>query len=214
MLNEILRYADSEVPAKYVAVRDIIKPLIARGEKAIVWACYIANIKQLQEYLASQGIESRTLYGATPIAGDDINEDDEDYSLTREAIVKGFHDLNSSYKVIIANPFAVAESISLHKACHNAIYLERSFNAAHFLQSKDRIHRYGLAADVVTNYYYLLSADSVDLTIHERLAEKERRLLEIIESMPIPLFDNTLEDGGDDDIKAVLRDYARRTKAK
>ena len=92
--------------------------------------------------------------------------------------------------------------------------MERSFNAAHFMQSKDRIHRYGLKEDVVTNYYYLLSADSVDITIHERLAEKERRLLEIIESMPIPLFDNTLEDGGDDDIKAVLRDYARRTKAK
>lgn len=82
------------------------------------------------------------------------------------------------------------------------------------MQSKDRIHRYGLGEDVITNYYYLLSADSVDLTIHERLAEKERRLLDIIESMPIPLFDNTLEDGGDDDIKAVLRDYARRTKAK
>jgi hypothetical protein len=37
--------------------------------------------------------------------------------------------------------------------------------------------------------------------------------LEIIESMPIPLFDNSLEEGGDDDIKAVLRDYARRVKA-
>jgi len=214
MLNEILRYSDTEVPAKYLAVKNILEQLIARGEKAIVWACYIENIRQLGDYLSSQGIETRSLYGATPIAGEDINEDDEDYSLTRESIVKEFHNPDSSYKVIIANPFAVAESISLHKACHNAIYLERSFNAAHFLQSKDRIHRYGLGDDVVTNYYYLLSAGSVDLTIHERLAEKERRLLEIIESMPIPLFDNTSEDGGDDDVKAVLRDYARRTKAK
>lgn len=214
MLNEILRYADTEIPAKYVAIKDILQEIIVRGEKAIVWACYIENIKQLSAYLDSQGIETRTLYGATPIAGDDISEDDEEYSNTREFIVREFHKPDSSYKVIIANPFAVAESISLHKACHNAIYLERSFNAAHFLQSKDRIHRYGLSADVVTNYYYLLSVDSVDLTIHERLAEKERRLLEIIESMPIPLFENTLLDGGNDDIKAVLRDYARRTKAK
>ncbi|MDR0750975.1 MAG: hypothetical protein LBF12_00080 [Christensenellaceae bacterium] len=164
-------------------------------------------------YLSSQGIESKTIYGATPIADENINEEDEEYSLTREFVVKEFHKPDSTYKVIIANPFAVAESISLHKACHNAIYLERSFNAAHFLQSKDRIHRYGLMPNVVTNYYYLLSADSIDLTIHERLAEKERRLLKIIESMPIPLFDNTLEGSGDDDIKAVLRDYARRTKA-
>lgn len=214
MISEILRYSDAEIPAKYIAVKDVLQPIIARGEKAIVWACYIKNIELLQDYLRSQGIESRILYGATPVAGDGINEDDEEYSNTREAIVKEFHRADCPYNVIIANPFAVAESISLHKACHNAIYLERSFNAAHFMQSKDRIHRYGLGEDVITNYYYLLSADSVDLTIHERLAEKERRLLDIIESMPIPLFDNTLEDGGDDDIKAVLRDYARRTKAK
>ena len=214
MLNEILRYSSTEVPAKYIKAKDLLQEIIARGEKAIIWACYIENIQQLQIYLHSQGIECRTLYGATPIAGDDIDESNPDYEYTREAIVKEFHNLNSSYKVIIANPFAVSESISLHKACHNAIYLERSFNAAHFIQSKDRIHRYGLANDVVTNYYYLLSADSVDLTIHERLAEKERRLLDIIESMPIPLFNNIIEDSGDEDVKAVLRDYARRTKTK
>lgn len=211
MLSEIAHYADAEVPAKYVAVRDLVRDIIARGEKVIVWACYIKNIELLRNYLESQGIETRTLYGATPVAGDSITEEDEAYNLTREAIVKEFHNPNSTFKVIIANPFAVAESISLHKACHNAIYMERSFNAAHFLQSKDRIHRYGLPQGVVTNYYYLLSEDSVDLTIHQRLEDKERRLLEIIESMPIPLFDN-MTDGGDEDVKAVLRDYARRIK--
>lgn len=213
MLNEILRYSDTEIPAKYEAAKNIITDIIARGEKVIVWACYIRNIELFSDYLHSQGIDSRILYGATPIAGDGISEDDEEYTLTREYIVKEFHKDDCPYRVIIANPFAVAESISLHKACHNAIYMERSFNAAHFLQSKDRIHRYGLKDNVVTNYYYLISSDSIDLTIHERLAEKERRLLEIIESMPIPLFDNNLEAGGDEDIKAVLRDYARRTKA-
>jgi SNF2 family DNA or RNA helicase len=212
MLNEILRYSDVEIPAKYIAIVDLLQRIIARGEKAIIWACYIKNIEMLRDYLHLQGIDSRILYGATPVAGDGISEDDEEYSITRESIVREFHRIDSPFKVIIANPFAVAESISLHKACHNAIYMERSFNAAHFLQSKDRIHRYGLGTDVVTNYYYLLSADSVDLAIHDRLAEKERRLLDIIESMPIPLFDNSLEEGGDDDIKAVLRDYARRSK--
>lgn len=211
MLNEIAHYTDMETPAKYVAVRDLIQDIIARGEKAIVWACYIKNIELLRDYLASQGIEARTLYGATPVAGNSVSEEDEAYNLTREAIVKEFHDPNSSFKVIIANPFAVAESISLHKACHNAIYMERSFNAAHFLQSKDRIHRYGLPQGVVTNYYYILSEESIDLTIHQRLEDKEARLLEIIESMPIPLFDN-ITDSGDEDVKAVLRDYARRIK--
>lgn len=212
MLKEILKYSENEIPAKYEKVRDIIRGIIDDGGKVIVWACYIKNIEMLSKYLEGQGIETRTLYGATPIAGDDLTEEDEEYSLTREAIVKEFHNPNSSFKVIIANPFAVSESISLHKACHNAIYLERSFNAAHFLQSKDRIHRYGLKADVETHYYYLVSNDSVDNTIHTRLQEKEQRLMEIIERMPIPLFDSYLSDDGDEDIKAVLRDYARRTK--
>lgn len=212
MLKEILRYSSKEIPAKYEKAKEIIDKIIADGGKVIVWACYIKNIEMLRSYLESQGIECRTLYGATPIAGDDISEEDEDYSLTREAIVKEFHNPDSSFKVIIANPFAVSESISLHKACHNAIYLERSFNAAHFLQSKDRIHRYGLKEGIETHYYYLVSADSIDGTIHQRLYDKEQRLLEIIESMPIPLFDNYLDSDGDEDIKAVLRDYAKRAK--
>lgn len=212
MLKEILKYSTNEIPAKYEKAKEIIEKIISDGGKVIVWACYIKNIELLKEYLEGNGIPVRTLYGATPIAGDDISEEDEEYSLTREAIVKEFHNPDSSFKVIIANPFAVSESISLHKACHNAIYLERSFNAAHFLQSKDRIHRYGLKEGTETHYYYLVSNDSVDETVHQRLIDKERRLMEIIESMPIPLFDNFLDTDGDEDIKAVLRDYAKRTK--
>ena len=149
------------------------------------------------------------MYGATPVASGEENEDDVD---TREKIIAEFHEDNSSFKVIIANPFAVSESISLHKACHNAIYMERSFNAAHFIQSKDRIHRYGLPAGTVTNYYYLLSEDSIDGVIHDRLIEKENRLRDIIESMPIPLFENVGLETGDDDIKALISEYVNRTK--
>ncbi|OQB13023.1 MAG: hypothetical protein BWY15_01987 [Firmicutes bacterium ADurb.Bin193] len=212
MINEILRYNESETPAKYEAVKDLITAIINRGEKVVVWACYIRNLEMFHAYLSESGIDSRILYGATPVAGDGISEDDEQYENTREAIIKQFHSPDSPFNVIIANPFAVSESISLHKACHNAIYMERTFNAAHFLQSKDRVHRYGLLPNTDTNYYYFLSKDSIDRVIHERLIEKERRLLDIIESMPIPLFDNASENGGNEDIKAVLRDYAKRTK--
>ena len=132
--------------------------------------------------------------------------------MTRERIVREFQQDNCQFKVIIANPFAVSESISLHKACHNAIYLERSFNAAHFVQSKDRIHRYGLPLGTKTNYYYIISRNSIDETIDSRLIEKERRMTEIMESQPIPLFDNIDSNLGDDDIKALIKDYVRRTK--
>lgn len=100
----------------------------------------------------------------------------------------------------------------MHKVCHNAIYIERSFNAAHFIQSKDRIHRYGLKTGTETNYYYLLSEDSVDQVINDRLIAKETRLREIIESMPIPLFDNAELETGDEDITALIAEYVNRTK--
>ena len=90
--------------------------------------------------------------------------------------------------------------------------MERTFNAAHFVQSKDRIHRYGLPPGTKTNYYYILSRDSIDETIDIRLFEKEHRMTEIMESMPIPLFNNIADDVGDEDIKALIRDYVRRTK--
>ena len=38
-------------------------------------------------------------------------------------------------------------------------------------------------------------------------------MLELIENMPIPLFDN-VTDEGDNDIKAIMNDYVKRTARK
>lgn len=210
VLKSILDYEANEVPAKYAAVKQLVDDILSSNGKVVIWATFIHTIHGLKRYLESQGIPCQELYGATPVEKEGI--EDDDFVLTREKIVKVFQNPDCPFKVIIANPFAVAESISLHKACHNAIYIERSFNAAHFVQSKDRIHRYGLGPDTVTNYYYVLSRDTVDETIDARLTEKERRMTEIMESMPIPLFNNISEDLGDEDIKALIKDYVRRTK--
>lgn len=206
-----MTFYDGTIPSKFKECLNLVRRLIDNGEKVVIWTIFIKNIESLQEYLNSNGIQCRILYGATPVAEGSM--EDDAYSRTREGIVKEFNNPDSKFKVIIANPFAVAESISLHKACHNAIYLERSFNCAHYLQSKDRIHRYGLPANTITNYYYILSKDSVDETIHNRLALKEQRMLELIENMPIPLFDN-VTDEGDNDIKAIMNDYVKRTARK
>ena len=210
VLKSILDYEANEVPAKYVAAKQLVDDILASNGKVVIWATFIHTIHDLKQYLESQGIPCQELYGATPVERESL--DDDEFIFTREKIVKAFQHPDCPFKVIIANPFAVAESISLHKACHNAIYIERSFNAAHFVQSKDRIHRYGLEPNTVTNYYYILSRDTVDETIDTRLAEKERRMTDIMENMTIPLFDNISENLGDEDIKALIRDYVRRTK--
>ncbi|OQB54047.1 MAG: hypothetical protein BWX97_00123 [Firmicutes bacterium ADurb.Bin146] len=210
VMKLIMGYETDEIPSKYIAVKQLVDKILSANGKVVVWATFIHTIHGLKYYLESCGIQCQELYGATPIEREGI--DDDDFVLTREKIIRDFQQKNCPFKVIIANPFAVSESISLHKACHNAIYIERSFNAAHFVQSKDRIHRYGLKPDTVTNYYYVLSKDSIDETIDTRLAEKEHRMIEIMESMPIPLFDNISADLGNEDIKVLIRDYVRRTK--
>lgn len=209
-INELKKFVSHEIPNKFIKAGEITKKIIEEGGRVIIWANFIRNIERMKTYLDHLGIPSKQLYGATPVEGSDNNA--ELLNETRESIVREFNSKSSSFSVIIANPFAVAESISLHKMCHNAIYLERSFNAAHFIQSKDRIHRYGLPAGTITKYYYLVSTNSIDETVNTRLNLKEERLNQIMESMPIPLFDNTLVAGGIDDIKAIIADYESRAK--
>lgn len=212
VLSVIGKYEKIEIPEKYIAVKNLTKRIIDEGGKVVIWATFIHTILALKEFLLQNGVKCQTLYGAIPVEKGSLDDEREDQIITREKIVREFQEPDCPYKVIIANPFAVAESISLHKACHNAIYMERSFNAAHFVQSKDRIHRYGLKSGTRTNYYFVLSKDSIDETIDARLTEKEKRMTEIMESMPIPLFDNVADGLGDEDIKALIRDYVRRTK--
>jgi SNF2 family DNA or RNA helicase len=208
IMEKILSYYDLETPNKFIVAGEKVRIIIEANEKVIVWSVFIQNILDFQEYLSSIGIKAKVLYGATPV---EQNEPDENIE-TRESIVREFHSEDCSYSVIIANPFAVAESISLHKACHNAIYLERSFNAAHFLQSKDRIHRYGLKEEDEINYYYILSDNNTDHTIHQRLETKVARMMQIIENEPIPLFKRITDDTeGADDIKALIDNYVNKS---
>lgn len=210
LMNEVVNQYDELIPPKFIKCYELVDEIVnQRKEKVIIWANFIGNIHLLQKYLSHKDIHSELLYGATPIAQDGMDEESENYVTTREGIIKRFHQPDSGLNVIIANPFAVAESISLHKVCHNAIYLERSFNCTHYLQSKDRIHRYGMPVGVDTNYYFILSQDTVDGVIFDRLVAKESRMNEIIENSPIPLFINATEEAAAD-IKSILADYARR----
>ena len=176
----------------------MVKEKIAKGEKVIIWTIFVQNAKELQLYLAQNGIKSELLIG-------EVEQAD------RELIIERFNEPNDhTLQVLIANPFSVAESISLHKGCHNAIYLERDYNCSNFLQSKDRIHRVGLASHQETNYYYLISKDSIDGVIQIRLAEKVQRMEQII-NQDIPLFVRINDSDETDLIKALIEDYARRT---
>jgi len=198
VLSKIYNYQKIETPKKFVEVKKLLdEKILANNGKAIIWTIFIQNAKQLQEYLRSHGIESKLLIG-------------EVEQVDREVVIEKFNNPNNSeFQVVIANPFAVSESISLHKGCHNAIYIERDYNCSNFLQSKDRIHRYGLPEGQETNYYYILAKDSIDGVIHDRLGEKIKRMEKIIDE-DIPLFTRINDSDETDLIKALINDYARR----
>ncbi len=215
ILSEVHKYSQTEIPAKLAAALKLVKDILDKdiNNRVVVWCIFVANLFALRDLLLENGIEARILYGGTPTETDDEEADIE----TREKIVQQFQSAESAFRVVVANPFAVGESISLHKTCHHAVYLERNFNAAAFLQSKDRIHRYGLPPDAKVNYYYLMAQDTVDETIHDRLLQKEAAMMKILESREIPLLSLNMDSGDaqedTDDVKAIIRDYIKRRAA-
>lgn len=198
IISKIYNYPKIEIPKKFREIKRLLEEKIfTMNGKAIIWTIFIQNAKQLQKYLNENGIAAQLLIG----------EVDQP---SRELIIKKFNNpSNTDFQVVIANPFAVSESISLHKGCHNAIYMERDYNCSNFLQSKDRIHRYGLDPKQETNYYYLLAKDSIDGVINDRLAEKVKRMEKIIDE-EIPLFSRLNDSDESDLIKALIDDYVKR----
>lgn len=197
--NKIINYPIVETPKKFRSILSLlIEEIFPENGKVIIWTIFIQNAKELKTYLQQNGIESKLLIGEIP--------QDE-----REDTIRKFNNpLNNDFNVIIANPFSVAESISLHKGCHNAIYLERDYNCSNFIQSKDRIHRVGLDKNQLTKYFYILSKDSIDEVINERLRLKIERMEEIIND-DIPLFQRIDNNDETDIINDLISNYARRT---
>lgn len=191
----IVDYDDYEIPSKYLELLSLVEKILKRNEKVIIWTVYIHNIIKLSDFLLNHGILSEKLYGEV-----DNNQ--------RESIIDNFHS-DSNLRVLIANPSAVAESISLHKVCNNAIYLDKDFNAANYMQSKDRIHRVGMPKDKRANYYFIISRNSIDEIVHERILDKEKRMIDVIEGREIPLFDSDFSSNFSDNDLTIIENYLR-----
>ena len=160
---ELLReLAQNETPAKLAAAVSLAKKIMGEGEKVLIWSQFVANVRILERALADEG--AVVIYGAVPTGADDDPE-------TREGRIRLFEE-DADTKVMIANPAAAGEGISLHRACHRAIYLDRSFNAAHYLQSVDRIHRLGMKPDVEPRVDILVASDTIDSRVNDRLTAK------------------------------------------
>lgn len=175
--------------SKMKATLDKIIQLVQQGKKVLVWCLFIHTIDYIHDYLEHNGIYSTTITGAL-------------LPCERERRIGMFQ--NDDLMVLITNPNTLAESVSLHRVCHDAIYFEYGFNLTYLLQSKDRIHRVGLTPDIHTHYYFSITDDyekgygSIDNLILDMLQKKASRMISVIESGRL-----AIDGDSDNDIDAI-----------
>lgn len=180
-----------DMTSKFWSGIELIKKLVTEGKQVIVWGIFVKTIDRIQQELQKIGISSKIIYGGT-----DLEE--------REKRIEEFK--AKEFNVLITNPHTLAESVSLHDTCHDAVYFEYSFNLTHMLQSRDRINRLGLPEGQYTQYYYLFlcsqipDEDSIDLKTYDRLEEKKNIMLKSIEGDLIESINFDMID----DIKRIL----------
>lgn len=162
-------YSEHEVPAKILEACKIVFRNAKQGLKTLVWSNFPGNLLALENQLA--GLQPALIYGGVPSI-----EDAEPGVRTRERELARFRDPDGGCMVLLANPAAMAEGVSLHKVCHDAVYIDRTFNAGQYLQSLDRIHRLGLDPNTETRIHLLTSAGTIDDRIAIRLRSKVERL--------------------------------------
>jgi len=173
---------------QYVATR--CRELVGEDKKVVIWTVFLGNVAALESIL--EDLRPLVVTGRVP-AYDAV--DDEEVEQTREQRIRVFK-TDPGRRVLIANAAACAESVSLHKVCQHAIYLERSFNAAHFIQSMDRIHRQGMPTNAIAHIEIPSVPCAIERVVNRKLAAKQEQLHRLLDDpMPIVGFDDETHRG-------------------
>ena len=162
-----------------MALDDLLERLISQGRKVVLWSYYRKSIDEIHDrYLK---------YNPVRIDGSITS------SSARKDAVNLFQN-DPTTMLFIGNPAAAGAGITLH-AAYDAVYVSYSNQAAHYLQSLDRIHRRGQVSDEV-NYYLLICQDTIEETEIVRLRGKELRQHDLLsDHIPWPTsLDDALDE--------------------
>lgn len=144
-----------ELPAKIVALDDLLGHLVGElEEKVVVWSFYRSSLDRIAARYAHLGLVR-------------IDGSVSDPAERRQA-VRRFQD-DPTVSIFLGNPAAAGAGLTLHSARY-AVYESLSNQAAHYLQSLDRIHRRGQSRDV--RYVTLIARGTVEEVEYERLRQK------------------------------------------
>jgi len=183
----IAQFGRYETPRKFIELAQMVRDNAAAGRKTLIWSNFVRNLEQLAHRVLP-GLHPALVHGGIPAESVGGTR-----GRTRAEELRRFR-TDSNCQVLLANPAALGEGVSLHDVCHDAIYVDRTFNAGQYLQSLDRIHRLGLAADQETRIAYLVMAGTVDEVVDTRVAEKARRLATLLDDPTLTMFALPNED--------------------
>ncbi|MGG2066936.1 SNF2-related protein [Bacillus sp. S14(2024)] len=144
--------------------------LASKGKKVLIWSNFIDTIKLLERKLAP--LKPVTIFGETPTG-------DEDDPYTREGKIKRFKEDERCF-VMIANPMAASEGISLHQVCHYQVFIDRNYDSRLFEQAINRTHRVGLSDEREVVIEILLLNGSIDVNVDNRLDLKLFNMYQVL----------------------------------
>ena len=184
-LRDVYKQAYSEQPPKIeYAIKEALKNK-EQGKKTLIWSTFVRTVEEVSAQLNNRGCAATFIHGGVP-AGSEITDPEG-----REFRIERFKKDDDCF-VLVANPAACSEGISLHKVCHHALYLDRSYNATYYLQSKDRIHRLGLDPSVETKIEILETKDSIDQKVTSALDSKILAMSEFLNDSSIVTLDTRI----------------------
>ena len=138
-------------------LQELLNILDELDGKAIIWADYIHNIKQIKEKLDKTYGEGSNVF----IYGDVSIED-------RQKAIKDFQ-TSDEVRFIVGNPTVGGYGLNLTKAS-TVIYFSNNFNLETRLQSEDRAHRIGQEKNVT--YIDIIAEKTIDEFILKLLNKK------------------------------------------
>jgi SNF2 family DNA or RNA helicase len=153
----------------------------AKNQKVILWTTFRKNIEIIAYRL--KDINCKIIMGG-------VSSDERAYAIEQ---FNNSPDCN----VIVINPAAGSEGISLHHNCHHAIYIDRTFNAVHWLQSQDRIRRIGQSFN--PEYEILVHKDTIDFRISDRLLQKTKLMEKVLNDYTINVEQQPVQYVDDED---------------
>ena len=152
-----------ELPGKLLALDELVERLVVFGdEKLVVWSCFTASLDAIVRRYSELGT---VRYDGTVTSIED----------RREAVRRFQEDTDT--RIFVANPAAAGAGLTLHAARY-AVYESFTNQAAHYLQSLDRIHRRGQTREV--HYFVLLAEGSIELAEFDGLVRKEERARDLL----------------------------------